>query len=114
MILSPSIDSHQQGIRAIPVADLLGQGRPSSFNCLGSPQQSIKPIAGLPHLLWSMDKHGQTLRGTLKGRNHWCQHVVVGVLNRREVVLAAGHWSRSCEKVKGKFDGDQSAQVVPS
>jgi hypothetical protein len=39
----------------------------------------------------------------LEGRNHRRQHVVVGVFDGGEVVLAVGHWSRSCEKVKGEF-----------
>jgi hypothetical protein len=60
-----------------------------------------------------MDEHKQTLGRTFEGRNHRCQHVVVGVLNGREVILAAGHWCSGCEKVKGKFDGDQSASTVP-
>jgi hypothetical protein len=54
------------------------------------------------------------MRRALEGRNHWCQHIVVSVLDRREVVLVTGHWSRSCEKVKGEFDGDQSASTIPS
>jgi hypothetical protein len=51
---------------------------------------------------------------TFEGRNHRCQHIVVGVLNGREVVAALRHGCGSCEKVKGEFDGDQSAQTVPS
>jgi hypothetical protein len=98
----------------IPISDLLGQGRSTPLNHLGSHQQSIKPIAWLPHLLWSMDEHGWTLRRTLEGRNHPCQHVVVGMLDGREVVLAVGHWCTGSEKVKGEFDGDQSDSTVPS
>jgi hypothetical protein len=73
-----------------------------------------QPTAGLPHLLWSMDEHGRTLRRTLEGRNYRCQHILVGMLDRGKVVLAAGHWCGSCEKVKGKFDEDQLASMVPS
>jgi hypothetical protein len=54
------------------------------------------------------------MRRPLEGRNHRCQHIVVGVLNRSEVVAALRHWCGSCEKVKGEFDGDQSVQAVPS
>jgi hypothetical protein len=114
MVLPPSIDSHQQRIGTIPIANLLGQGHSTPFNRLGSHQPSSKPTTGLPHLLWSMDEHGQTLGRSLKGRNHWSQHIIVGVLNGRKVVLAAGHWGSSCEKDKSEFDGDQSASMVPS
>jgi hypothetical protein len=61
-----------------------------------------------------MDKHGQTLRRTFKGRNYRSQHIIVGVLDGREVVLLAGHCCGSCEKVKSKFDGDQLDSAVPS
>jgi hypothetical protein len=40
--------------------------------------------------------------------------IVIGMLDGRKVVLAAGHWCRSCEKDKSEFDGDQSASAVPS
>jgi hypothetical protein len=83
-------NSHQRGIGTIPVLDLLRQGCSTPLNRLGSHQPSIKPTAGLPHLLWSMDKHGRTLRRTLEGRDHRCQHVVVGVLDRGEVIVV-GH-----------------------
>jgi hypothetical protein len=113
-ILPPSVDSHQRRIGTIPISDLLRQGRSAPHNRLGSHQQSIKPIAWLPHLLWSMDEYGWSMRRTFEGRNYRCQHILVGVLDRREVILATGHWCRSCEKVKGEFDGDQSASTVPS
>jgi hypothetical protein len=61
-----------------------------------------------------MDEHGQILRRTFKRRNYGSQHIVVGMLDGREVVLVVGHWRRSCEKVKGEFDGDQFASAIPS
>jgi hypothetical protein len=60
-----------------------------------------------------MDEHGRTLGRPFEGRDHRCQHIVVGVLNGREVVATLRHWSRSCEKVKGEFDGDQLVQRFP-
>jgi hypothetical protein len=60
-----------------------------------------------------MDEHGRTLGRPLKGGNYRCQHIVVGMLDGGEVV-SAGHWCSGCEKVKGKFDGDQSVSAVPS
>jgi hypothetical protein len=114
MILSPSIDSHQGRVMMVPVPDRLRQRRTASLNRLGSHQPSVKPTARLPHLLWSMDKHRQSMRRTLKGRDYRCQYVLVGVLNGGEVVLAAGHWCSGCEKVKSEFDGNQSVSAVPS
>jgi hypothetical protein len=61
-----------------------------------------------------MDKHRWTLRRTFERRNHRSQHVVVSVLDGREVVLATGHCCGSCEKVKGKFDGDHPVLAVSS
>jgi hypothetical protein len=61
-----------------------------------------------------MDEHGWILRRTFERRNYGGQHIVVGMLDGREVVYTAGHWCGNCEKVKGKFDEDQSASTVPS
>jgi hypothetical protein len=112
-ILSPSIDSHQRRVGTIPIPDLLGQRRSTPLNRLGSHQQSIKPTAGLPHLLWSMDEHGRTLGRTLKGRNHRCQHVVVGMLDGGKVVLAAGHWCRVVRRSKASLMGISRLQRFP-
>ena len=61
-----------------------------------------------------MDEHGQTLGRTLKGRDHWCQYVVVSMLDGGEVIVALRHRDNGCEKVKGEFDGDQLVSVVSS
>jgi hypothetical protein len=49
---------------------------------------------------------GRTSGRTLEPRSNRGQHIVVGMLDGMEVVLAARHWKKIGEKVKGEFDGD--------
>ena len=61
-----------------------------------------------------MHKGIQTGWRYLKTRSDRSQWVVVGMLNGRKVVLAAGHWCSGCEKVKSDLMGDQSVPSVSS
>ena len=49
----------------------------------------------------------------LKLRNNRGQQVVVSVLDRRKVVLTAGHCRRSCEKVKSNLMGISQSPRFP-
>jgi hypothetical protein len=69
----------------------------------------------LPHLMGAVHIDGLTSRQSFKPRHHRGQQVMVGVLNRGEVVLATRHWRSSCcEKAKGEFDGDHLVQTHSS
>jgi hypothetical protein len=54
------------------------------------------------------------IRRSLESGHDGHEHIIVAVLDGREVVLAVRHWSSGCEKVKSKFDENHSILAVPS